>query len=625
MERMDAVVREIERRTEIFIKEQRPDGSWRYCFEGPIMTDAFIIITLRSLESNEEALIERMAHRIHSKQGTDGTWKAFPDEEGGNLTATIHGYLALLYSGYWQTDDEKMKKAAAFIRSNGGLKKAGLLTRAFLAMNGLCPWPRLPFNPAYIVLFPLSFPINFFEFSAYARAHFAPVLAAAEHRFSLRCPWTPDIRPLNNRDSEYWPEIEAFFTDPRSTFSALKEEFYKWKQIPRNWLDKADRWIERYMLTRLESNGTLLSYASTTILMVYGLLALGYDKQSIVILRAIEGLKSLIWEDKQTFHLQNSPSAVWDTALMSYALLESGKANDDPSLRTAASYLLKKQQDKSGDWAFHNPGVTPGGWGFSDSDTFNPDNDDTQTALRTIKAFTWLDRRYNASFQRGTQWLLSMQNRDGGWAAFEKNTDNYLLTLFPMKEIESAALDPSTPDLTGRTLEFLGTDLAMNLSHPRVDAAVRWLKNRQQKNGSWYGRWGVCYIYGTWAALTGLTAAGLPSNDPCIGKVTNWLKAIQNEDGGWGESCISDAKKHYVPLGASTIVQTAWAVDALIAVSEPSNNAIDRGIDFLLAHNDVNVSYPVGAGLPGFFYVNYHGYPRYWPLLALAHYHTKYA
>ncbi|HET7578908.1 MAG TPA: squalene--hopene cyclase [Bacillales bacterium] len=629
MDRMEAIKHAMDIRIESFIKEQRADGSWRYCFEGPVMTDAYMIITLRSLEINDEPLIQRLAHRLSAKQEETGTWKAYPDEKNGNLTATVEAYVALLYSGYRNPHDKGMNKAAAFIRSHGGIKNTGLLTRAFLSMNGLFPWPNLPVNPAYIVLFPLSLPVNFFEFSSYARAHAAPVMVAADHRFALRSVWTPDIRHLNIRDDgenlENWPELDAPFM--RSMSSALKTVVDSWKPIPRLLQNMADKWIERYMLARIEPNGTLLSYASTTFLMIYGLLALGYPEPSPVIQKAVQGLKSLIWYDKNTFHLQNSPSAVWDTGLMNDALLGAGVDPEHPSLQKAANFLLIKQQEKPGDWVIHNPGVIPGGWGFSDSNTIHPDIDDTHTALRTMKTYMYQNEYYNSSLQRRVRWLLSMQNQDGGWAAFEKNTHNQFLTLIPLENMEEAGLDPSTPDLTGRTLQFLGRELGMKLDHPQINAAVSWLQNVQQWDGSWYGRWGVCYIYGTWAALTGLKAAGISDYDPCIRKAVNWLEMIQNKDGGWGESCISDVKKHYVPLGSSTIVQTAWAVDALITVSDKPTASIERGIDFLLDHNDpvsFEATYPVGAGLPGVFYETYHGYPRYWPLLAVSHYYKKY-
>ncbi|GGH73126.1 sporulenol synthase [Pullulanibacillus pueri] len=627
------VSQEIKRRIDLFLQEQWEDGAWRYCFEGPVMTDAYMIITLRALEIDEEPLIKRLVERLLSVQEDNGVWKVYPDEPEGNLSATVEAVVALLYSGYVETNDEKMKKAYAFIRAHGGLKKSGLLTRAFLAMNGLYPWPHFPFNPAYLVLLPRLSPINFYSFSSYARAHFAPVLAAFEHRFSIKTKQPPNLEvltPRSHREEErsFWPEVDQLFIEQRAwPLSQIKKEIYKWKQIPSHLLKRADRWIEHYIYSHLEANGTLLSYASSTFLMIYGLLALGYHKDSPVILKAVQGLSTLIFED-DLFHLQNSPSTVWDTGLMTYALLEAGCSPDHPAIMKASEFLLHKQQKNVGDWAHHNPKVAPGGWGFSDSNTRHPDMDDTQTVLRTIAAYTMFSNGFNASFERGFNWLLSMQNSDGGWAAFEKNVDLYLLALLPMSQIENAAIDPSTPDITGRVLHAIGTLGETTNAHSHTAAAVKWLRHRQERDGSWRGRWGVCYIYGTWAALTGLSAVGLENGDRTIQKGVKWLHSIQNKDGGWGESCQSDAKRHYEPLGQSTSVQTAWAIDALIATHQQPTDAIERGIAFLLKHNSDTTAfeprYPTGIGLPGQFYIYYHGYPKYWPLLTLAHYQKKF-
>ncbi|MFC4619836.1 squalene--hopene cyclase [Camelliibacillus cellulosilyticus] len=624
---------EIERRIEKCLKEQHKDGSWRYCFEGAPLSDAYLIMTLRTFDMHDEALIEKLASRLITLQSENGTWKLYPDEPSGNLSATIESYVALLYSGKVDPNDIKMKKAAAHIRARGGVMKAGLLTRAFLAMNGLYPWPSFPFNPAYLVLLPKWSPFNFYQFSSFGRVHFAPILAAFAHRFSRKAKQAPDISHLldtgSRTDDDFWPEISALFHDDRKSISALiKKELYKWKQIPRRWLSKADRWIESFILARLEPDGTLLSYASATFFMIYGLHALGYGQRSTVILRAIEGIKSLIWRDECLFHVQNSPSTIWDTALMTYTLLEAGVSKEDPHLQSAANYLLSKQQKVTGDWIVHNPDFQAGGWGFSNSNTRHPDIDDTQTALRVMSAFQDSDEAFQTAFQRGIHWLLSMQNRDGGWPSFEKGVDDYLIALLPIKQIENGALDPSLPDLTGRTLNLFGTVVDTLPTHPETKAAIRWLKARQEKNGSWYGRWGVCYIYGTWAGVTGLVSANVPSSDRTIRRAVKWLSTIQNDDGGWGESCRSDIERQYVPLGGSTVVQTAWAVDAIVAASDQPTDAMDRGIKYLLEHvdsDDPSHTYPVGAGLPGAFYICYHGYPRYWPLLALAHYHRKFS
>ncbi len=260
--------------------------------------------------------------------------------------------------------------------------------------------------------------------------------------------------------------------------------------------------------------------------------------------------------------------------------------------------------------------------------TLHPDVDDTTAALRSIRRSAGSDPSYGTSWIKGVDWLLSMQNRDGGWAAFAKNTDLGILRHLPIEGADAAATDPSTADLTGRTLEFLGNHAGMKLETGRIQRAIAWLLRHQQADGSWYGRWGISYIYGTWAAVTGLTAAGLPGDHPAIRKAVAWLLRIQNPDGGWGESCRSDIVKKYAPLGASTPSQTAWAVDALIAGEQKPTAELERGIRYLLLSQnklDWTAAYPTGAGLPDGLYIHYHSYRYIWPLLALAHYREKFA
>jgi sporulenol synthase len=292
-------------------------------------------------------------------------------------------------------------------------------------------------------------------------------------------------------------------------------------------------------------------------------------------------------------------------------------------VKKASHFLLQKQQTTYGDWSVHNPNVLPGGWGFSNINTINPDNDDTAAALRAITPEAIISPVYRHAWNKGVNWLLTMQNRDGGWASFEKNTDHPLLNYVPFENAEFAAIDPSTPDLTGRVLEFLGNFAGLTIQHPAVKRAANWLIKHQEKDGSWYGKWGVCYIYGTWAAVTGLIAAGLSPDHPSIQKSIKWIKSIQHQDGGWGESCKSCEMKKYVPLSFSTPSQTAWAVDTLMAAKQTATSEVQRGIQFLLnlEHlSEKSLTYPTGVGLPGQFYIYYHSYNEVFPLLVLSHY-----
>ncbi|WP_309144713.1 prenyltransferase/squalene oxidase repeat-containing protein [Bacillus sp. EB600] len=242
---------------------------------------------------------------------------------------------------------------------------------------------------------------------------------------------------------------------------------------------------------------------------------------------------------------------------------------EDKAVVSAAEYLLSKQQPK-------------GGWGFSETNTTNPDVDDTQAALRAITRFSVMDDKYRKAWNSGLKWLFSMQHDNGGWSAFENNQSKSILTLLPIQNISDSFIDSIASDLTGRTLEFLGKNVGMTFHHPKIGDAVNWLFDNQEENGSWYGRWGISYIYGTWAAVTGLRAVGISGDHPSIQKAVKWLISIQNPDGGWGESCHSDRFKTYYPLAYSTLVQTAWAVDSLVSVYDQPVAEIEKGIEYLL-------------------------------------------
>lgn len=616
----------IKKEVSVRIKElemlQNEDGTWNFCFEGGLMTDAFLIILLRSLQINdEESLILRLANRIMHLQNSSGVWASHPDEKTGHLSTTIQAYTALLCSNYYTREHPKLKQAELFIRQNGGLFKAHFMTKWMLAVNGLYHWPPLFYIPMSFLLIPSTWPINIYQFSGYARIHLIPMSVAANKKFSLQNSNLPDLSHLiSNRSHNNW-NLDC---NTRSNHLFF-EEMKRLTNLPHYFHRKGYEQAEQYMLKRIEDDGTLYSYASATFFMIYALIALGYNKKSPIIQKAINGLKQLISTNCNGIHLENSTSTIWDTALISYALQEAGVPTHNKMIKKSTSYLLLKQHRKLGDWKVHNPSIAPGGWGFSHNNTINPDNDDTSAALRAITRRALIENKASISWFKGATYLLSMQNRDGGFGAFEKNANSMLLSYIPLENAPDAAIDPSTPDLTGRVLEFFGNFANLTTQHPTVKAAVDWLISNQQANGSWYGRWGVCYIYGTWAAITGLIAVGYPSISPQIVKAIKWLESIQHGDGGWGESCKSSEKKTFIPLPYSTPSQTAWALDAIIQAGGQKRKSVERGISYLLSNEKTKeeMSYPTGIGLPGQFYIHYHSYNKIFPLLALAHYLQK--
>jgi sporulenol synthase len=622
---LSEVNREIQRLTDEIMRLQKEDGSWRFCFENGTLTDAYMIIVLRILQIDDETLIRQLHDRILAAQQDNGSWRVFYDEEEGNLSATVEAYYALLYTGFSKKTDESMRKAKRFILSKGGIQNiTSILTQMLLAVTGQLPWPTSLMIPLEFLLLPASFPINFFDFSAYVRVHLAPILLLVDRKFVITTNASPDLSDLTFNRSNGQRQLSPDF---QVVLKEIKTGIGKLIGFPQRLHEAATKWAEKYMLERIEPDGTLYSYASSTFLMIFALFALGYDKRHPVITRAVQGLTAMLCTSDGKVFLQNSPSAVWDTALLSHALQEAGTAADSMAIQNASAYLLSKQQRKFGDWSIHNRNPIPGGWGFSDSNTINPDLDDTTAALRSIKRLSLNEPTYRDAWNRGLNWILSMQNKDGGWPAFEKDTDNELLTWLPIEGAKTSATDPSAADLTGRTLEFLGNTAGLGLRHSFIRRGTDWLIDHQEENGSWYGRWGICYIYGTWAALTGMIAVGVEPDHRIVKKGVNWLLSTQNSDGGWGESCKSDQLMWYVPLGASTLSHTAWALDALIAVHSKPIPEVEKGIRRLITilHEDNwTTAYPTGAGLAGTFYIHYHSYRYIWPLLTLSHFRSKY-
>lgn len=613
----------IEKLIEQLKQSQSPRGSWDFPFETGITTDCYMIILLRTLEIDDEKLIKGLVERILSRQENNGAWKLFFDEGEGNLTATLEAYYALLFSGFVQKKDGRLLAARRFIQQNGGIEDAHMFTKIMLAITGQIKWPRFFPFPLEIMLLPASFPLNFYSFSEFGRANLAPIMILADRRFQLKPVGSPDlagdlqVRETDGvdwlRDDASWRGLDSFFAKNIEKLLGLPAELHK----------LATEKTKNYMLNRIEPDGTFYGYFSSTFLMIFALLSLGFKKNDGVIVAAVDGLKGMKCEIGGFPHMQYTTAAVWNTALISYTLQEAGVSSADPAVEKANRYLLKKQQYKYGDWAIHNPTAFPGGWGFADSNTVHPDVDDTTAALRAIAANVGGNLDYRHAWERGTQWVLSMQNKDGGWPAFEKNLDSRLIQLLPIQKAAFLLADPSSADLTGRTLEFLCNETNLDRNHPSVKSGVEWLLKNQEKDGSWYGRWGICYIYGTWAAVTGLRAAGIPASHPAIKRAADWLKSIQNNDGGWGESCRSDSAEKYAPLGASALTDTAWAADALIAVSDLPTTEIKDGINYLLQHlnaTDWTTTYPKGQGMAGDFYIHYHSYNLIFPLLTLAHY-----
>lgn len=596
---------------------QQQDGTWRFCFEGSLLTDCHMIFLLTLLGQGQE--IEPFVARLAALQTNEGTWKLYEDEPDGNLSATIQAYAALLVSKMYKKEDINMKRAEVFIRKQGGITKAHFMTKFLLALHGGYEYPPLFHFPTPILFLSEDSPLSIFELSSSARIHLIPMMLCMNKRFTVSKKMLPNLDYISGGSKKQW------FREERSPlFQTLLRDVTKFLSYPLSLHYKGDKAAERFMIERIDTNGTLYSYASATFYMIYALLALGHSIQSPLISNAVLGLKTYVWNMDRGAHLQNSPSTVWDTALLSYSLQEARVPHDNEMIQKVTDYLLQKQHKEKRDWSVHAPTLDAGGWGFSDVNTTIPDVDDTTAVLRALAGSRKGNPKVESAWRKGIEWVKGLQNSDGGWAAFEKGVTSKVLTHLPLDNSGDMITDPSTVDITGRVLEFFGTYAPNELQGDQKDRAIRWLIYTQEKNGSWHGKWGVCYIYGTWAALTGLRAVGVPSNHIALQKAATWLESIQHSDGGWGESCRSSVEKKFISLPFSTPSQTAWALDALIAFYDKETSSIRKGISYLLKHSTKHQEYPTGTALANGFYIHYHSYHHIFPLLTFAHYIKKY-
>lgn len=366
---MNEVETEINRIITVLKNQQTNDGSWRYCLESGPMTDAYMIILLRTLNIHDEDFIRRLTERIIYKQEQNGAWKLFHDEEGGNLSATIEAYYALLFSGYCKKTDENMQAARQFILSRGGITEVSMLTKVMLALTGQYPWPQHALVPLEIMLLPLTFPLNFFDFVGYARVHVAPILIVADQKFFIKTQRTPNLSDLYVKNPTTSTNLQQLINQQSIQYRSILKFIKSWTEnlhyLPKHIHNVAIRRTEQFMLDRIEPDGTLYSYFSSTFLMIFAFLALGYSDKHPVILHAIKGLKTLTCKSNAPIHIQNSTSTVWNTALLSYALQDAGVPYSSMTIQKAGQYLLSRQHKKYGDWIIHNPNIAPGGWGES--------------------------------------------------------------------------------------------------------------------------------------------------------------------------------------------------------------------------------------------------------------------
>jgi squalene-hopene/tetraprenyl-beta-curcumene cyclase len=601
---------------------QHPDGYWHAPLEANVGMDAQYIIFNHFMGRRRRETEQRLVARIQVAQSDDGSWPLYPGGPG-HLSTTIEAYFAMKLSGV-SADHPSMRHAREFIRTHGGLERAGVFTRTFLAYFGQYPWWSLPAMPVELVLLPPWFPLNIYAMSSWARETVVPLTVLMAKQPHLPIPsecgveelWLapPTPRSVGFARSSEWLSVRNAFLAIDWVLQRLGRS--PWKPWRRRALARAEEWI----LERQDRNGGWGGIQPPMLNCVMALRALGYPDDHPAIATGVQAIEDFLVEHDGQLFFQPCVSPTWDSALTAKALLDSGLPTDHPALVRSAEWLIANQIFEPGDWSVRNPNLEPGGWAFEFANDWYPDTDDTAVILMMLQRIAVPDvAAQRRALAYGTNWVLGMQSRNGGWGAFDTDNDAEFLNRIPFADME-AMIDPPTEDLTGRLLELMG-NLGFDRGYGRARRAIAFLRRTQRTDGAWWGRWGGNFIYGTWSALTGLRAVGEPLDAPSVGSAVAWLAAHQNPDGGWGETLGSYDDETLAGRGASTPSQTAWAVLGLLAGTDVLRDAVRRGVEHLLDTQRPDGGWDetefTGTGFPRHFYLRYWMYREYFPLMAL--------
>ncbi len=608
------------------LRQQQPDGHW--C--GELLVDSTLcsdyVLFMHWLGEVDDTLQQRCVRHILKRQLPDGGWNIYfkgPSE----VNASVKAYFALKLAGH-SADLPFMQEARANILRLGGIPRMNTFSKLYLALLGQFPWQYLPSIPVEMVLLPAWMPFNIYKMSSWSRAMLVPLAIINHFKPTRELPGLQQLHelyPLGTEHKDFTLARDARLLTWRNFFlrgdHALKIiSKIGWRPMRQRALEEAERW----MLERIgEGSDGLATVFPAMLNALIALKALGYPPTHPAYEKALGDFRGLFVDDPEDFRIQPCLSPVWDTAINLIALAESGVPAEDPVLRKAAAWLVDKEVHLRGDWTINNRHPEASGWAFEYNNVYYPDTDDTAmvlTALRLVRPSS--AEGLKKLFKRALDWQLSFQCKDGGWAAFDKEVTQHWLEDMPFAD-HNAILDPTCSDLTARTLELLGY-IGFDRKQPCVRRAVQYLIDTQDDDGSWYGRWGVNYIYGTWQVLRGLRAIKEDMSQTWILRGRDWLESCQNDDGGWGETCASYDDPTLKGRGESTASQTSWALMGLCACGDLDRPSVQRGLRYLLSTQRSdgawNESEITGTGFPGVFYLKYDMYRQNFPLLALATY-----
>jgi squalene-hopene/tetraprenyl-beta-curcumene cyclase len=648
----EALDRTIRRSQDYFRGSQSPEGNWCGELESNSTMEAEYLMLCYLLDRVDEDRVRKVANHILSKQRADGSWGQYY-EAPGDLSTSVECYFALKLAGYG-AESEPMQLARQFILSRGGVPKVRIFTKIWLALFGQWDWKGTPNMPPEMIFLPSWAPFNIYEFASWARATVVPMLIIL-----TRQPFCP-VPESANIDELYPGGREGTdYSLPKPTGGLGWSKALYWadkliglyQRLPIQPLrGRAERKIMRWVLEHQEADG---SWAGIQPPWVYSLIALhimGYGPEHEAVKKGFQGFEGFAIEDDDTCTVQACLSPVWDTGIAQLALLESGVAPDDSMVQSSARWLMDKQIFTGGDWQVRGKEVRPGGWSFEFDNLIYPDIDDASIVVMALDLVRLPDAeepRRADSIQRGLEWMAGMQSKNGGWAAFDKDNNKKYLTKIPFSDF-GETLDPPSVDVTAHLLEMYGR-LGSTRGDRTVNRGFNYVVSDQEEDGSWFGRWGVNYVYGAGAVLPALEAIGEDMSQPYIRRSVDWIMDHQNKDGGWGESCGSYVDPALRGVGPSTASQTAWALLGLVAAGEQKGEAARRGVMYLAQSQQGGGTwdepYFTGTGFPGYgvgerlkalpergessyqgldmpagFMINYHLYRNYWPLLALGRY-----
>jgi len=632
----DAAGQSLQGATDALIQKQNDDGYWCAELEGDSILQSEYILLKWVIEQEDDPRLPKIANYLRKQQrAADGAWVQYPGAKP-DLSATTKAYFALKLMGD-DTDAPHMVKARELVLSLGGAEKCNTYSKFYLAALGQMHYDNVPAVPPEMVLLPKWFYFHLDKVSAWSRTMIMPLSIVSSYRPVRQLPEPMGIMELyTNHDYLHRPqlEIDKKLVSWKNLFYAADRGLKILEKIKLTPLRrKALKQIEEWILERTDHSHTdgLGAIFPPMVYIIIAFRCLGYDANDEHVTRAWKQLDRLMIEDGDEIRFQPCFSPIWDSGIAAYALTDAGLRASDPSLRKAVDWLVSKEcREIVGDWKNNVPhDVEPSGWYFEFNNAYYPDVDDTaMVAMALHRAANGSAPEAAKAAKRGVDWILAMQNEDGGWAAFDRTINRPILEHIPFAD-HNAIQDPSCPDITGRTLECLGHH-GFRPDDPRVLKAVQFIRFEQEPEGCWFGRWGVNYIYGTWQVVCGLRTVGVDMSQPWIQKSGQWLKSVQKEDGSFGESADSYENPSLKGQGPSTASQTAWATMAMMAIYGPADADVQRGIRWLIDtqltedHPETDdpagswqEEYFTGTGFPRVFYLRYHLYRLYFPLMAI--------